>query len=118
MLCVLLPVALLLVTAPALTTTTLEAETCTETYDVGGEAIHVLPCNSASGGFAVQGVDVSGEWIAFPLEVPQPIAFRDSLRSAGEEGVVRTHVVEYRRADTGVLVVADTLVTLPGSGIG
>jgi hypothetical protein len=96
----------------------IEAESYTDSLNLGGEAVHVVVCESASGGLAVQGVDTAGEWISFPLEVEEPIAFRDSLRSAGALGIVRTHVVEFRAAGSGVLIESDTLVTPPGLGIG
>ena len=111
--------ASLLIAAPAGTTVTiLEAESFSGRLDLGGEVIRPIRCHGASGDSAVQGVAEAGEWISFPLVVREPVALRDSLRSAGNFGVRRTFSLEFREAKTDRLVAIDTLVTPPGSGLG
>ena len=115
----LVSIAMLLVTVSAdAAVTVLEAESFSACLDRGGESIRAVACHGASGDSAVQGLAQAGEWISFPLVVHEPAVLRDSLCSAGNFGVRRTFSVEFREARTERLVASDTLLTLPGSGLG
>lgn len=112
-------VATLLLAAPeGAAVTVFEAEDFAGRRDLGGEMIRPIHCHGASGDSAVQGMAEAGEWISFPLIVREPVVLRDSLRSAGNFGVRRTFVLEFREAETDRLAAIDTLVTPPGSGLG
>ena len=73
----------LLVWASAAPAIVVEAESFVGSYNVGGDPIAVVDCSGASGGKAVEGFDTAGEWIEVILNVPEPYAYVDSVRSAG-----------------------------------
>ena len=58
---------LILLAVPALSSSdepiVIEAEDMIAFHDIGAYAIVFASCSSASGGYLVQGVDISGEWI-------------------------------------------------------
>ena len=72
-------------------------------------------CADASGGLAVNGMDAPGDWIELAFTLSDAACFVDSLRSAGEVGIVRRFVVEFFAAAPPA---ADTLTTGPGRGFG
>jgi hypothetical protein len=78
----------------------------------------MTPCDSASNGLAVDGMDCADEWIREEFTLAGETSFRDEVRSAGNEGFVRHLEVQYLDYFTEQLVTADTLVTPPGLGIG
>jgi hypothetical protein len=84
--CVMLGLALL-VAAAAQAAVLVEAENYVASYNTGGIGIQIVACSGASGGYAVEGVDVPGEWIEIPVTVPEIYGYADTLRSAGETGV-------------------------------
>lgn len=74
----------------------IEGETFVASQDLGGLPIAWTYCSGASGGKAVDGLDIPGEWIELVLETPDVGSFTDSLRSAGlldEESDLRSTVV-------------------------
>jgi hypothetical protein len=95
----------------------LEAENMIDSLNAGGDPILKASCTSASGGYAVDGVDADGEWIEIAFQIWESTCFTDSLRSAADVSFVRTYAVEIFRASDHSLVSGDTLTTLPGAGI-
>jgi len=93
----------------------IEAETMTASYNISGLDIAVRGCSAASGGQAVDGLDIEGEWIQIPLELTEGMCFTDSLRSAGDVGSIRSFAIHIE-ANSSVWA-ADTVTTIPGSGI-
>jgi len=104
--------------ARAETVVQLEAENMVASHNVGGGAIGYVSCGAARGGLAVDGVDTPGDYIEWPLTLAQDFVFRDSLRTAGSIGVVRQFAILFLPSGGGPPVAADTLITLPGAGIG
>jgi hypothetical protein len=96
----------------------LEAEDMSGAHNAGGAAISYVGCTAARGGLAVDGVDSPGDYIEWPLSLAQDFVFRDSLRTAGAIGVVRQFAILFLPAGGGPPAASDTLVTLPGAGIG
>jgi hypothetical protein len=96
----------------------LEAEAMFASHNVGGAAIVVTGCSAASKQLAVDGLDTEGEWIRIALDLPRDFCFIDSVRSAGSTGLVRTYAIVIEPTIPGPPSVADTLTTIPGSGIG
>jgi hypothetical protein len=80
--------------------------------------IQVADCDSASDRKAVDGMDCEGEWIRRDIFLAGETTFYDRVRSAGDVGFVRRLEVQYLDYTTEQLVLADTLVTPPGLGIG
>ncbi len=96
----------------------LEAEDFVAKDEHGAIPIQIKVCSGASQGLAVDGLDVAGEWIAWEISLVERYCFRDSLRSAGSVKAVRTFITQFERMPYEEIVDADTVVTLPGSGIG
>jgi hypothetical protein len=61
----------------------LEGEDFIASQDLGGLPIAWTYCSGASGGRALDGLDMPGEWIELVLSVPDAGSYADSLRSAG-----------------------------------
>jgi hypothetical protein len=53
--------------APADGVILLEGESYVASHDLGGYSIHIVSCQSASGGYAADGIDQPGEWIELDL---------------------------------------------------
>lgn len=95
----------------------LEAEEYLAKQDYGGIPIQIHACNGASQGYAIDGLDLGSEWIAWDISLPARFCFVDSLRSAGTVKQVRTYRTTIERLPSGEIMDADTVVTLPGAGI-
>lgn len=93
----------------------LEAETFTIYGNLGGLAIQQHYCESASGEYGVNGLDVANEWIIMAMTLDHDACFTDSVRSAGDVGFAREFVVEGLSADGATKYFADTLRTGPGT---
>lgn len=109
------PLAVVQVAFPQ--TLRLEAEDFIASHNIGGGDVYIRSCSAASGGYAVDGLDREGEWIQLALELSEGLCFVDSLRSAGSLGTVRTYAIHIERASPSYLWAADTVSTIPGSGI-
>ena len=96
----------------------LEAEAFIDSQDNGLEPITIVPCNLASGGYAVDGVDATGDRIVLDLPLDLGFCFQCAIRSAGDVSLIRTFEVSFHMVPDGTLLFADTLTTIPGSGIG
>ncbi len=99
---------------------TLEAENLSAFHDVGGATISATECDGrvASGGLAIEGLDLPGEYIQWRLGIGVPRLFRDSLCSAGDAGLHRTFAILFLPADSeGPPVLGDTLTTPAGRGL-
>ena len=64
-----------------------EAETFVAWHNEGGIAFDITACGSASGGYALEGLDYIGDWVEIVVDIPEMGAYADSLRSAGLTGV-------------------------------
>ena len=110
---------LLLGSETALATIQLEAEDATGFLNVGGSPITSVICGAARGGLALDGIDWAGDYIEWEIFLPEEFSFRDSLRTAGAVGLVRTFIVQfYMSGIGGPPILSDTLVTPAGLGIG
>ncbi len=95
----------------------LEAEDYAAFHEAGGALITVVSCSAARGGLAVDGLDVPGDYLEWPLTLTHPLVFRDSLRSAGAIGLTRRYAVLFLPAAGGAPVAGDTLTTVQGLGV-
>jgi hypothetical protein len=95
----------------------IEAESFARFNELGAAMIQVKPCDGASEGMAVSGLDTDGEYLEWDLLVTQPSAFVDSLRSAGNVGVIRHFKIQVLRSGEPGVVLEDTLTTPPGAGM-
>jgi hypothetical protein len=99
----------------------IEAENFEVSIDAGGLPISAsfdTSCGSgSSGGGSVDGLDYPGDWIQMWLSFPDPIVFRNSLRSASEIRVRSKYVIQFIGVNGQGVAVSDTLTTLPGRGI-
>ncbi|MBD3235141.1 MAG: hypothetical protein GF330_00365 [Candidatus Eisenbacteria bacterium] len=95
----------------------LEAEDHVAFDDQGSPVFGIVEDGHASGGAAVEGMRI-GAWIEIELSLPEDVCFRDSLRSAGDHMLVRTYDVTFTPAGAGEPIVAERIVTPPGSGAG
>jgi hypothetical protein len=96
----------------------LEAEIFIDSQDNGYDPIAIVPCNLASGGFAVDGVDATSDRIVLDLPLDAPLCFQSGIRSAGDLTLVRVFEVSIASAPGDSALFADTLTTIPGSGVG
>ncbi len=79
--------------------------------------IELHQCDAASGGWGVDGVDCTGEWIPLEVVLGGTTAFQVGTRSAATVGFVRVFQVRFLNLDDNEAEVAcDTLVTEPGLG--
>ena len=110
---------LILVTAPAAgaLSVLVEAESYTESYDMGGASIMSIACTSASGGLAVDGLDISGEWIEVKATIPAEACYEliMSFQAPYAEWIDTTVTVF---DDAHLSVEAEVDVTLKGEGLG
>lgn len=117
-----LSLALLAAALPASGSTLhIEADTYSTSGNIQGcgDPIERVNCDAATEGIAVEGVDCDGEWILIPVTIPSDFCFTTGLRSARVEGVVSTFAIEIHATDAErTLVGSDSLVTLPGQGVG
>ena len=96
---------------------TVEAESYTTFYDVGGDPLTRTYCSAASGGEAVEGFDWVGEWIEVTLSTPEVGAYADTLRSAGLYGIQSdVRIIIYGAGQGGETLVS--YYTPVGLGIG
>jgi hypothetical protein len=70
-----------------------EAETMTDSHDVGFTSIYVASRAAASGGKAVEGLDRMLEWIEIPMTFAQSGAYTVRLHHASKDGVQVTVTV-------------------------
>jgi hypothetical protein len=95
----------------------IEGEDFVASQDLGGIPIAWTYCSGASGGKALDGLDIQGEWIELVLDTPDAGSFTDSLRSAGlldEESNLRSTVVNGGPGGTDLMSSFHTV----GLGIG
>jgi hypothetical protein len=95
----------------------IELENFVSYEDLGGGPIQRAQCSGALNGWVVDYVDRAGEYVEVELVLPEPVCFVDSLRSAGVIDSVRTIATSYLLMPGRTEVSADTVVTLPGSGV-
>jgi len=114
---ILFVVLLLVAASAALADIRLEAEDMTASHNIGGFAIEVTGCGAASGFLAVDGLDVDGEWLRLRFTLNAAFCFVDSVRSAGDPGLVREFALSLDPVPSGESGAPDTLTTVPGSGI-
>ena len=85
--------------------------------DLGGSIrIRKAGCSYASGGEAVDGMDVDGEWILINFELEADMCFNTRLRSTRHLMETRTYEVTFQSVASTANVWTDTLHTIPGSG--
>jgi len=96
----------------------LEAENFIDSQDNGLESIVIVPCDLASGGLAVDGVDATGDRIVLDLPLDTRFCFQSGIRSAGDITLVRVFEVSFNSVPDDSYLFADTLTTVPGSGVG
>ncbi len=94
-----------------------EAESYTDGYDMGGASIMSIACTSASGGLAVDGLDIPGEWIEVKATVPDEACYELALGyQAPYAEPVSTRVTVYD--DGHSTVEGDVGIDLIGEGLG
>jgi len=74
----------------------IECEAFLNSHNIGGSPIAKGYCSGASGGMAVTGVDVSGEWIEFAFEAPVDGEYTITLSSnslGGQTTVIKASVL-------------------------
>jgi hypothetical protein len=103
---------------PAAADTRIELEQYISSWDAGGALIRRASCTDALNGWVADYIDFAGDFIEVELVLDESICFVDSLRSAGTAGSVRTLVTSFRVHPGDVEVSADTVATIPGSGVG
>lgn len=98
----------------------LEAEDIIQygTYEnVGGASIGLKSCQSASGGFGIGGVDYEGDYIVWFKDNDGPVLITDAgLISARTDGMTATYALMFED-ESGTVLSADTLQTIPGTGV-
>lgn len=62
-------------TAGGAITVVVEAESYVDSYNTGGASIMSVLCTSASEGYAVDGLDLPGEWIELKATVPDEACY-------------------------------------------
>jgi len=94
-----------------------EAESYTDGYDMGGASIMPVACTSASGGFAVDGLDIPGEWIEVKATVADEACYALALGfQAPYAEPISTRVTVY---DDGHSTVEGVVgIDLIGEGLG
>jgi len=95
----------------------IEAETLRDAHDIGGGAIALVHCTTASNGFSVMGIDMPGEWLEFELLLVENQCLYTAVRSAGLPGTIRDFSVEIVPDPPAATTGADTLTTRPGAGV-
>ena len=103
--------------SPAISQTVLvECESFTAFQDLGGLPIAKVSCAYASGGQAVDYVDVPGEWIQLSVIFPEDGYYSDSLCCAAYIGAVNT--LRLTLSDEALKAEQTSDVEVVGSGIG
>jgi hypothetical protein len=96
---------------------TIEAESYTASFDAGGNSIYTAYCSGASGTYAVEGFDTTGDWIEVTITTPEVGAYADTLRSAGTYGMYSSiRITIFNAGQGGGDVVSEYEVL--GRGIG
>jgi hypothetical protein len=85
--------------------------------NAGGQAITMKPCNGASNGYGVDGVDWAGDFIAWNQYTPTSVEVTFEMKSARTRGVIADYAIHFFD-ETFEMISADTVVTVPGSGVG
>jgi len=109
--------SLTVVQAASSETLRLEAENYIDSYNISGGDVYIRACSAASEGYAVDGLDREGEWIQLALELSEGFCFVDSVRSAGSLGTIRRYSIHFESTSPAYLWAADSVTTVPGSGI-
>jgi hypothetical protein len=116
-LAVLLSCALLAAAPASAYVLSLEADGFMDSYDSGGRPVEDVDCSGASGGKALEGIDLAGEWISWDVTVDQQAEVRGRVRSAGEAGAVRGYTLSVWYEDGSEMVLSQTVTTPAGTGI-
>ena len=95
-----------------------DAEAMNRFHDLGGIPIIRKACDDASGGVAIEGLDLDGEYLEFDLELFEPWCFTDSLRCAGALDGNWEFRVEFINAEEGQPGARDWVPSVVGRGIG
>ncbi len=94
-----------------------EAESFTDGYDMGGASIMAIACTSASGGLAVDGLDISGEWIEVKATIPDEACYELVMSyQAPYNEPIETRVTVFD--DAHLTVEAEVDVSFKGEGLG
>lgn len=94
-----------------------EAESFTDGFDMGGASIMSIGCTSASGGLAVDGLDIPGEWIEVKATLPDEACYELVMGyQAPYDEQIKTLVTVFD--DAHLAVEADVDVPLLGEGLG
>ncbi len=94
-----------------------EAESYTDGYDMGGASIKSIACTSASGGLAVDGLDISGEWIEVKATIPDEACYELVMSyQAPYAELIETRVTVYDEGHS--TVEGDIDIDLIGEGLG
>ncbi len=94
-----------------------EAESFTDGYDIGGASIMSIVCTSASGGLAVDGLDISGEWIEVKATVPDEACYELVMSyQAPYAEPIETRVTVYDEGHSAIE--GDVDIPLIGEGLG
>ncbi len=110
---------LVLVTIPAAgaLSVLVEAESYTDGYDMGGASIMSVACSGASGGLAVDGLDIPGEWIEVKATIPTEACYELLMNyQAPYAEPIETRVTVFD--DGHSTVEGDVDVPLIGEGLG
>lgn len=96
---------------------TAEAESYDDTFDKGGAAIMAIACSGASGGLAVDGLDMAGEWIEVKATIPVEACYELTLSyQAPYAEIINTMVTVFDGSHALAEGSAD--VELVGAGLG
>ena len=98
-----LAVLAVVTSAASATPIILEAEDYIDSFNVGGDFITIVECSGASGGLAVEGYDVPGDWIELRVELSQAGDYDDILRSGGELYEASDHFARIRPQGGGTI---------------
>jgi hypothetical protein len=71
-----------------------------------GVAVSVVACSEASGGYALEGLSMLGDWAEIGVTFGREICFIDSIRCASPVGSEWQFLVEFRPEDRPETVVA------------
>jgi hypothetical protein len=96
----------------------LEAEAFLDSEDHGLDPVTIVTCTTTSGGLAVDGVDATGDAIVLGLSLTDRFCFESGIRSGGDDTLVRVFQVSFLDTGDGSVLIADTLTTPPGTGVG
>lgn len=94
-----------------------EGETYVASHNLGGYDIHIGYCDSASGHYVADGLDVAGEWIELALTLPESVCCAASLAVQGYSGQLNGLRLSFTPAAGGA-VAASADFSFTGIGIG